>query len=255
MPRWIIWGFVFLIAGCGGNSAFPDLQPGETGRVVTIIDGDLLVLDTGQRVRLVSIEAPALYPRDREAEPYAAESARVLEDLALGRRVRLYYPGLTRDRYDRALAHVITIDGAGPQIWLNAAMLDRGAAWVRLYPDTAARADELLALERQARGSGRGLWRTETYRVQSAAAVTDDLIGFRLVTAELAEAVALAPDLAYPPACLRALQGTSLKLSIRRAARSACRLPVGTKILVRGYISDGALDLTYPRHLQAVEAD
>ncbi len=255
MPHWIIWGLVILITGCGGSSAFPDMQPGETGRVVTVIDGDLLVLDTGQRVRLVSIEAPALYPRDREAEPYAAESARVLEDLALGRRVRLYYPGLTRDRYDRALAHVITIDGAGPQIWLNAAMLDRGAAWVRLYPDTAARGDELLALEQQARASGRGLWSTEPYRVKDAAAVRADLIGFRLVTAQLAEAVAIAPDLAYPPACLRALYGATLKLSIRRGARTACRLPVGTEVLVRGYISDGELDLTYPRHLQETEAD
>jgi len=34
-------------------------QPGEHGRVVRVIDGDALVLDTGQSVRLVGIEAPA----------------------------------------------------------------------------------------------------------------------------------------------------------------------------------------------------
>ena len=131
MPRWVIWGFVILSSACSQASPFPDMQPGETGRVVNVIDGDMLVLDTGQGVRLVSIESPALYPRDRDADPFAAEGARILEDLTLGRRVQLYYPGITRDRYDRALAHVVTIDGAGPETWLNAAMLERGAAWVR----------------------------------------------------------------------------------------------------------------------------
>jgi endonuclease YncB( thermonuclease family) len=255
MPRWIFWGFFIWLAGCSAPSPLPDMQPGETGRVVNVIDGDMLVLDTGQGVRLVSIEAPALYPRDREADPYAAESARILEDLTLGRRVRLYYPGITRDRYDRALAHVVTIDGAGPETWLNAAMLERGAAWVRLYPDTAARAEELLDLEQQARAMERGVWSTEAYRVKAAAAAPKDLTGFRVVTAKLAEAVAIAPDATYPPACLRALQGSPLKLSIRRDARTACRLPVGTEILVRGYVSDGEMDLTYPRHLQEVEPD
>lgn len=255
MPRWIIWGFVILSVSCARAAPFPDMEPGETGRVVNVIDGDMLVLDTGQGVRLVSIEAPALYPRDREAEPYAAESARILEDLALGRRVRLYYPGITRDRYDRALAHVVTIDGAGPEIWLNAAMLERGAAWVRLYPDTAARSEELFELERQAQVADKGLWSTATYRVRAASLVAEHLIGFRLIEAELGEAVAIAPDTVYPPACLRRLRGTSLLLSIRRDARTACRLPVGTRVLVRGYVSEGQMDLTYPRHLQEVAAD
>lgn len=250
MPRWVIWGFVILSSACSQASPFPDMQPGETGRVVNVIDGDMLVLDTGQGVRLVSIESPALYPRDREADPFAAEGARILEDLTLGRRVQLYYPGITRDRYDRALAHVVTIDGAGPETWLNAEMLKRGGAWVRLYPDTAARGDELLDLEQQARASGRGLWSTVTYRVQTAETVAQDERGFRLVEAELAEAAAIDPDEQYPPACLRSLRGASLRLSIRRDARVACQLPIGTKVLVRGYVSDGELDLTYPRHLQ-----
>ena len=158
MPHWSVLGLVVSLAACSASSTFPDMQPGETGRVVRIIDGDALVLENGQSVRLVSIEAPALYPRDRPAEPYAAESARVLEDLALGRRVQLFYPGITRDRYDRALAHVRTIDGSGPAVWLNEAMIARGGAWVRLYPDTAARGDELLTLEQTVRDAAQGVW-------------------------------------------------------------------------------------------------
>ena len=37
---------------------FDGLPKGEAGRVVRIIDGDALVLDTGLVVRLAGIEAP-----------------------------------------------------------------------------------------------------------------------------------------------------------------------------------------------------
>lgn len=255
MLRRAIWGLVMLLAACGQGSPLPDMQPGETGRVVNVIDGDALVLDTGQSVRLVSIEAPALYPRDRPADPWSAESARILEDLALGQRVRLYYPGITRDRYDRALAHVVTIDGAGPDLWLNAEMLTRGAAWVRLYPDTAARGDELMDLESSARSRETGIWSQAEYRVQEAARLPSELTGFRLVRAQLGEALPIPTDTKYPPACRRALQDADLTLSIRRDARTACGLPVGTAILVRGFVRELELDLTYPRHLQVLEVD
>lgn len=252
MLRGIIYGLVILLAACGSGSPLPDMQPGEMGRVVNVIDGDALVLETGQSVRLVSIEAPALYPRDRPAEPWSAESARILEDLALGRRVQLYYPGITRDRYDRALAHVVTIDGAGPDIWLNAEMLKRGAAWVRLYPDSAARGDALLTLEAEARANRTGLWSSNDYRVETADAVSADLRGFRLIRGRLGEALPIASDTRYPPACRRALGGADLTLSIRRDARTACNLANGTDVLVRGYVSNLELDLTYPRHLETI---
>jgi endonuclease YncB( thermonuclease family) len=64
----------------------------------------------------------------------------MLEDMALGREVQLFYAGLTRDRYDRTLAHVMTTDALGPDLWLNREMVARGGARVRVYPDTAVRA-------------------------------------------------------------------------------------------------------------------
>ena len=85
MLRGIICGLVILLAACGGRSPLPDMQPGETGRVVNVIDGDALVLDTGQSVRLVGIEAPALNPRYGDPAPYAEQAKRGLEDLVLGR--------------------------------------------------------------------------------------------------------------------------------------------------------------------------
>jgi endonuclease YncB( thermonuclease family) len=47
------------LAACSAPDPLAGTQPREHGRVVRVIDGDALVLDTGQSVRLVGIEAPA----------------------------------------------------------------------------------------------------------------------------------------------------------------------------------------------------
>ena len=255
MSRHVLFAAVLILAACSAKSPLPDMQPGETGRVVRVIDGDALVLDTGQSVRLVSIEAPTLYRQDAAPDPYAAQSARLLEDLALGRRVRLYYPGITRDRYDRALAHVVTVDGAGEEVWLNQAMIEHGGAWVRLYPDTAARGQDLLALEHLAREARRGLWADPHYAVQNAAHVDETARGFVLVYGQLGAQIAGPETERFPPACYRGLDGSPIHLSVRRDARTVCSLPDGTDILVRGYVSAGTLDLTYPLHLEQITAD
>ncbi|MEL7111177.1 MAG: thermonuclease family protein [Pseudomonadota bacterium] len=254
MSRWWVWGLVCALIGCSSPSPLPDMQPGEIGRVTKIIDGDGLILDTGQRVRLISITAPVLSPRVGEAEPFSGESARILEDLALGRRVQLFYPGLTRDRYDRALAHAVTVDGAGPPIWLNRAMIARGAARVRLYGSTSARGQDFLALEREARESGSGLWALAHYSVQDAADVDPGVRGFALVSGTLGPAISVDAETRFPPACERMFDGATLKLRIDRDAASACGLANGTRVDVRGWLSEGVLDLRHPWHLDVLPA-
>ena len=95
-------GCMTLVA-CGAPGPLDSLEPGERGRVVRVVDGDTIVLDTGQSVRLVGIEAPSGGYRDHAPQPYPTESKRMMEDIVLGRDIQLHYGGLTRDRYDRAL--------------------------------------------------------------------------------------------------------------------------------------------------------
>jgi len=241
------------LIGCSAPPPpFPDMQAGEIGRVTKIIDGDGLVLDSGQSVRLISITAPVLSPRDRPPEPFSGESARILEDLALGRRVKLFYPGLTRDRYDRALAHVMTVDASGSPIWLNREMIARGAARVRLYGSTAALGQDLLALEAEARAEQRGLWALPDYQVQAADQLAPDRIGFLFISATLDEMTlpAEVPDERYPPACLLALREASLTVRVDRSAQSACGLTPGSEVELRGWVSNGELSLRHPWHLR-----
>lgn len=187
--------------------------------------------------------------------PHAGESARMLEDLALGRRVRLFYPGITRDRYDRALAHVMTIDGIGPTIWLNRVMLERGEAWVRLYPSTAKRRQDLLIAEAAARREQRGLWALSQYRSVEARRLGADVRGFRIVSAVLGEPIPVDPSEPYAPTCPRSLEGSLLTLSVRRAAASTCGMASARAVTLRGYVSDGTLELSHPWHLELGEED
>jgi endonuclease YncB( thermonuclease family) len=81
-------------AGGGGCSQQGDLSAGEQGRVARVLDGDSLALDTGLRVRLVEVEAPAPGYDGRVDEPWAMEAKAVLAAAAVGRQAQLWYGGL-----------------------------------------------------------------------------------------------------------------------------------------------------------------
>ena len=166
----LLAGLTGLVVGCAAES---DLAEGEAGRIARVLDADSLALDTGLRVRLAEVEAPAAGYGDRAGEPGTEAARAVLERAALGRQARLWYGGLSRDRYQRAIAHVIARDEVGADVWLNGLAVRQGAARVRTYPDNATRARRLLVLEDEARSAQRGLWAEPHWRVRGL----DDLAG------------------------------------------------------------------------------
>ena len=119
----LLGGLAVSVAACAAEA---DLAEGEAGRVARVLDGDSLALDTGLRVRLAEVEAPAAGYRDRADEPGAAAARAVLERAGLGREARLWYGGLSRDRYERAIAHVIAKDEVGADVWLNGLVARQG---------------------------------------------------------------------------------------------------------------------------------
>ncbi|MGQ0657921.1 MAG: thermonuclease family protein [Chromatiales bacterium] len=115
------------------------------GSVVTVLDGDSLVLLLARQeveVRLAEIDAP------EQGQPYSDEAAQALRDLVLGKQVRFVVQ--TTDDYGRLVARVYT-DASD----VNATLVLRGAAWVyRRY----LKEQKLLDYEQQARNARRGLW-------------------------------------------------------------------------------------------------
>ena len=162
--RTLLAGLAAGLSGCAREDPFAALSDGEAGRIVRVYSGHSLSLDGGTGVRLAEIEAPADAYEDRPAQVHAAEATAICVRLALGRDATLRYGGLSRDRYDRAIAHVFIADRAGA-LWLNGALVEAGAARVRTWPDNHAMAAALLQRERAARRAGRGLWALPDYRV------------------------------------------------------------------------------------------
>lgn len=146
---------------------------------VTVIDGDTLVLADGREVRLVGIQAPKL-PLGRASFapwPLAEEAKARLEALALGRPLDLGFGGRRGDRHGRVLAHLFDREGR----WIQGELLVAGLARVYSFADNRRAVAEMLALERQARTAGRGIWRDPFYAVRRAEAAGDWLGGFELV--------------------------------------------------------------------------
>ncbi|MEZ5997412.1 MAG: thermonuclease family protein [Hyphomonas sp.] len=236
-----------VAAACQKAGPLEALEPGERGRVVRVLDGDALVLDTGQSVRLIGIEAPAAPYRDRTGEPFNEEARRMLEDMVLGREVQLFYAGLTRDRYDRALAHVRTVDALGPDLWLNAEMLKRGGARMRIYPDTAGGSEGFPALESAARKAQLGLWKLAAYRVAAAEELPKDFERFQLVEG-VAGAMTGTDD--FGTVCELSLKDSALTLEIKAGAAAHCQTPEGRRIMARGYVRDRKMEISHTLDLE-----
>lgn len=181
----VLSGAVLLGASSIGAKS-GKLKAGEVDRVASIVDGDTVFLKSGLKVRLSATQAPKL-PLGRKgfkAWPLGQEAKNELFKLTHNKKIQLYYGGLQRDRYDRALGQMFLLgqDGErGP--WVQEEMVRRGFARVYTWPDTWQDADRLYAAEREARAEKRGIWDHPFYAVRSPDPNTlaQDVDSFQLV--------------------------------------------------------------------------
>lgn len=159
-----------------------DISFEDFGKAARVIDGDSLIFESGLRVKLAGILAPA--GKGSSAQAYVKRSTQALETLVAGRKIGLFYSGQTRDRYDRAIAQVFTLrpDGTADQ-WIQNELIKLGAARVRSYAGSVWRNDVLLKSELIAREAGRGLWQSADYGVRSPApnALAQHVDSFQIV--------------------------------------------------------------------------
>lgn len=135
---------------------FFDPAPAPEGgwrTVVRVVDGDTLILDGNQRVRLIGVDTPETVHPSRPVEQFGKEASAFTRRMAEGRRVRLAYDDDRTDRYDRTLAYVYLEDGT----LLNAEIIRQGYGYAYTrFPFRLM--DEFRAYEREARDNRRGLW-------------------------------------------------------------------------------------------------
>lgn len=122
-------------------------------RVERVVDGDTLLLDGGERIRLIGVDTPETVHPKRPVERFGREASEFTRRLAEGRSVRLEFDHQRTDPYDRTLAYVFLEDGT----FLNAEIIRQGYGFA--YTRFPFRyLEEFRALEREARTARRGLW-------------------------------------------------------------------------------------------------
>lgn len=130
-------------------------------RVERVIDGDTLLLDNGETVRLIGIDTPEYYKvTDTEKfgldEDYLYEwgvkAKLYMEDRVLYKDVSLEYDWERRDKYERLLAYIYV-----NQEMINRTMIEKGYARAMPEFDFKYR-EEFIELEREAKKEGRGMW-------------------------------------------------------------------------------------------------
>ena len=133
----------------------PGAARAETGRVERVVDGDTLVMDDGERVRLIGVDTPETKRPGSPVECFGKAASAFTERLVEGERVELELDVEERDRYGRLLAYVTR---ARDDLDVNAELLRRGYATALTVPPNVRRADRYARLARRARREGRGLW-------------------------------------------------------------------------------------------------
>ena len=178
----LLCGLVLLsgFSGCDQSSA-PALKShsvvsaelsGKTNKYTDIlikraVDGDTLVLENNERVRLIGIDTPEMHEssklnRDAQRSGQDVQTIKQLgrrsyeftKKLVEGKRVRLEFDVERFDKYKRILAYVYLADGT----FVNAKIVEEGYASLMTYPPNVKYADLFLKLYRQARENKRGLW-------------------------------------------------------------------------------------------------
>lgn len=131
----------------------PPKSEGSWRRCVRVIDGDTILLDVDERIRLIGVDTPESVDPRRPVQFFGKEASAFTRRLVEGRRVRLEFDQERQDRYGRTLAYVYLEDGT----FLNAEIIRQGYghAYTR-FPFRFS--EELRAYEREAREQRRGLW-------------------------------------------------------------------------------------------------
>ncbi len=159
VPLWpAVLLVVVLLVACRRQAASSDWP-----RVERVIDGDTIVLDTGETVRLLGVNTP------ERGQPFYEEAKAFTESLTLGKAVRLEQDVVPVDRYNRVLAYVYLEDGT----FVNVEIVRQGYGQVYVIPPNVAYADELRAAQQEAREAGRGLWRTSQAPLRIVALMAD----------------------------------------------------------------------------------
>jgi len=137
----------FLVLSLG--ACLPASTATNTISVTIVIDGDTVVISSGEKVRYIGIDTPEVFPE----EAFGQEATKANRELVLGKSVRLEKDISETDKYDRLLRYVWVDD-----TMVNVELVRRGLAVAKAYPPDTKYQALLEAAESEAKLAGRGMW-------------------------------------------------------------------------------------------------
>lgn len=123
--------------------------------IIRVVDGDTVVLNGGEKVRLIGVDTPETVDPRKPVQRFGHEASAFTTRRLQGKTVRLAYDWQRTDKYRRTLAYVCLPDGE----LVNETIIRQGYGVALMkYPFAAPLMARFRAAEAAARTGARGLW-------------------------------------------------------------------------------------------------
>lgn len=131
-------------------------------RVTHVIDGDTVVLASGQHLRYIGMDAPELERKTptgwvKVDDPFGIESKKSNEELVLGKVVRLEFDVQKQDKFNRMLAYCF-VKQDDTEVLVQEEILRRGFAYLYTFPPNIKYVDRLVRALQEAKAKKAGIW-------------------------------------------------------------------------------------------------
>lgn len=141
----LLISFLLIFSGISSAGQF---------RVIQVLDGDTIILENGERVRLIGVDTTEKSHPLKPVEYFSEEATQFTKQLLEGKEVRLEYDKEKRGKYGRLLAYIYLMDGT----LVNAEIIKQGYGFAYTkYPFKFI--DSFVSLEKEAENKKRGYWK------------------------------------------------------------------------------------------------
>lgn len=143
-----------------GNAKTLSVQAGQSWLTVkSVFDGDTVLLENGQKIRLLGINTPEIAHQNNPADAGGNEAKAWLTNKLKNSKVRLEIDAEKTDHYGRTLAHLFTEE----KEHINLLLVKEGLAAVSVFPPNLRYTEELLKAQQQAEQAKLGIWQRPEY--------------------------------------------------------------------------------------------
>ncbi len=131
---------------------------GERVIVTKVVDGDTIVVNGRQTVRLIGIDTPETVDPRRPVGCFGKEASNKAKELLSGKEVILQRDVSETDKFKRLLRYIFLPLPDGQTLFINDYLVREGYAKVLTYPPDVKYNEQFRLAETEARENNRGLW-------------------------------------------------------------------------------------------------